>query len=708
MKRMSRFIVKRRVLVLIVAVLLLIPSVMGMAATHINYDILSYLPEDLESVIGERYLENDYKLASTAMVTIENMPARQVQDLKEEIKKIDGVGKVLWVDDLTDITVPKEMLPQDVQDIFYGKNDATLVMVTFEDTMSSETTMSAIKSMKKLLDKDCFIGGMAAVVEDTRELVDNEIVLYVTVAVALLMVILFLSLESTVVPLLFIASIGVAVLYNMGTNYFLGEISFITKALAAVLQLAVTTDFSTSLLHRYEEEKTHQPDHEQAMATAIQQTFSSITGSSLTTIAGFLAMCTMSLTLGTDIGVVMAKGVLFGVLCTVTVLPALIMLFDKPIERFRHRTFIPKMKRLSHFIVKRRVPILIVFLILVTPFVYGQANTNVYYNLLDTLPDDLISSQGNQKLKDTFDMTATDFILVDDSLTNAQMNEITDRLEELDGVAQVVSFEKYVGGVIPDNMLPQELSDTLRKAGKEIMMVNSLYPTASDEQNAQLDKMNAILKEYDKDAYITGEAPMTKDLIDVADRDFKSVNITSIALVFLIIALVFKSISVPFLLVLAIESAISINMGIPFFTGETIPFISSIVIGTIQLGATVDYAILMTNRFREERSLGHSAPEAAQLAIENCSQSIITSALAFFLATVGVGLIADVDLIKSLCLMMARGALISMFVILFILPTLLILFNKVIEKTSRRWLYQQPSGETAAADDVSSKEETVV
>ena len=708
MKRMSRFIVKRRVLVLIVAVLLLIPSVMGMAATHINYDILSYLPEDLESVIGERYLENDYKLASTAMVTIENMPARQVQDLKEEIKKIDGVGKVLWVDDLTDITVPKEMLPQDVQDIFYGKNDATLVMVTFEDTMSSETTMSAIKSMKKLLDKDCFIGGMAAVVEDTRELVDNEIVLYVTVAVALLMVILFLSLESTVVPLLFIASIGVAVLYNMGTNYFLGEISFITKALAAVLQLAVTTDFSIFLLHRYEEEKTHQPDHEQAMATAIQQTFSSITGSSLTTIAGFLAMCTMSLTLGTDIGVVMAKGVLFGVLCTVTVLPALIMLFDKPIERFRHRTFIPKMKRLSHFIVKRRVPILIVFLILVIPFVYGQANTNVYYNLLDTLPDDLISSQGNQKLKDTFDMTATDFILVDDSLTNAQMNEITDRLEELDGVAQVVSFEKYVGGVIPDNMLPQELSDTLRKAGKEIMMVNSLYPTASDEQNAQLDKMNAILKEYDKDAYITGEAPMTKDLIDVADRDFKSVNITSIALVFLIIALVFKSISVPFLLVLAIESAISINMGIPFFTGETIPFISSIVIGTIQLGATVDYAILMTNRFREERSLGHSAPEAAQLAIENCSQSIITSALAFFLATVGVGLIADVDLIKSLCLMMARGALISMFVILFILPTLLIRFNKVIEKTSRRWLYQQPAGETAAADDVSSKEETVV
>lgn len=706
MKRISHFIVKRRVLVLIVAFLLLIPSVMGMMATHINYDILSYLPSDLESVIGERYLENDYKLASTAMVTIENMPARQVQQLKEKIKKIDGVEQALWVDDIADITVPKEMLPKDVQDIFYGKNDATLMMVTFGDTMSSETTMNAIKSMKKLLDKNCFIGGMAAVTEDTRELVDSEIGLYVAVAVALLMVILFLSLESTVVPFLFVAGIGVAVLYNMGTNFFLGEISFITKALAAVLQLAVTTDFSIFLLHRYEEEKQQIADHEEAMAIAIQQTFSSITGSSLTTIAGFLAMCTMSLTLGADIGIVMAKGVVFGVLCTVTVLPAMIMVFDKPIERFRHRTFIPKLKRLSRFIVKRRVPILIVFLIVVAPFVYGQSHTDVYYNILDTLPDDLISSQGNQKLKDTFDMTATDFILVDESLSNAQMNEITDRLGKLDGVAQVVSFEKYVGGVIPDNMLPQELSDTLRKAGKEIMMVNSTYPTASDEQNAQLDKMNAILKEYDKDAYITGEAPMTKDLIAVADRDFASVNITSVLLVFVIIALVFKSVSVPFLLVLAIESAISINMGVPFFTGESIPFISSIVIGTIQLGATVDYAILMTNRFREERLNGYDAKEAARLAIENCSPSIITSALAFFLATVGVGMIADVELIKSLCLMMARGALISMGVILFILPTLLILFNKVIEKTSLHWLGKKPQAGTP--DAASTKEETVV
>ena len=713
LKRMARFVVKRRVLVLIIAVLLLIPSCLGAMATHINYDILSYLPSDLESVIGERYLENDYKLASTAMVTIEHMPARQVQKLKGDIQKIDGVEHVLWADDIADITVPKEMLPQDVQDIFYGKNDATLLMVTFGDSISSELTMNAIKTMKSVLDKDCFIGGMAAVSEDTRELIDSEMPVYVLVAVGLLMVILFLSLESTVVPFLFVASIGVAVLYNLGTNYFLGEISFITKALAAVLQLAVTTDFSIFLLHRYEEEKARCPDREEAMATAIQKTFSSITGSSLTTIAGFLAMCTMSLTLGADIGIVMAKGVVFGVLCTVTVLPALIMLFDKPIETYRHRTFIPKLKRASGFVVRRRVPLLIVFILLVMPFIYGQTRTDVYYNLLDTLPNDLVSSQGNQKLKDEFDMTATDFILVDDSLSNAQMGEITDRIGKLPGIAQVVSLEKYVGGVIPDEMLPQSLTDMLRKAGKELMMVNSTYKTASDEQNKQLDQMQAILKEYDKDAYITGEAPMTKDLIAVADRDFKSVNITSILAVFIIIALVFKSVSVPFLLVLAIESAITINMGLPFFTGTSIPFISSIVIGTIQLGATVDYAILMTNRFREERLRGYDAKEAARLSIENCSPSIITSALAFFLATVGVGLISKVELIKSLCLMMARGALISMGVILFILPTLLILFSKFIEKTSFNWMNKRPpkgkkEPEEPAALAEQTKEETVV
>ena len=691
MKRFSEFVVKHRVLVLVIAVLLLIPSVFGAMATHINYDILSYLPSDLGSIIGERYLEEDYKLASTAMVTVENMPAKQVQKMKEEMKQIDGIEHVVWVDDIADLSVPKEMLPEDVQKIFYGKGDSTLLLVTFTGNTSSESTINAIKQMKKVLDKDCFIGGMAAVVEDTRELVDSEMPLYVGIAVLLLLVILFLSLESTLVPFLFIGGIGMAILYNMGTNIFLGEISFITKALAAVLQLAVTTDFSIFLLHRYEEEKQCRPDNASAMAAAIQKTFSSITGSSLTTIAGFLAMCTMSLTLGADIGIVMAKGVLFGVLSTITILPALIMLFDKQITKYRHKTLIPKLKKTSHFIVKHRVPILVIFLISIIPFVYGQTKTNVYYNLLDTLPDSLISSQGNQKLKDNFGMTATDFILVDDSLSNAQMNEITNRIGELDGISQVVSLEKYLGGVIPEEMLPEELITALNKSGKEIMLVNSRYKTASEEQNKQLDQISAILEEYDKDAYITGEAPMTKDLIAVADRDFKSVNITSVLIVFAIIALVFRSVSVPFLLVLAIESAISINMGIPFFTGTSIPFISSIVIGTIQLGATVDYAILMTNRFREERCAGHTPTESAQLAIENCSQSIITSGLAFFLATIGVGLVSKADLIKSLCLMMSRGALISMGTILFILPPLLIICAKVIEKTSFDWLKQKAS-----------------
>jgi predicted RND superfamily exporter protein len=686
MHRFAKWIVKKRIVILVLAVLLLIPSVIGMAATHINYDILSYLPKDLESIIGEQYLENDFKLASTAMVTVENMKPKQVQELKADLNEIDGVEKVLWIDDLTDISVPKEMLPEDLQGVFYGEGDATLLVVTFTDSTSSESTIEAITQMKKTLNKDCFIGGMAAVVADTKALIDSEMPIYVLTAVLLLMLVLFMSLESTVVPFLFVAGIGMAVLYNMGTNFFLGEISFITKALAAVLQLAVTTDFSIFLLHRYEEEKLQQEDHEEAMAVAIHKTFSSITGSSLTTIAGFLAMCTMSLTLGADIGIVMAKGVVFGVLSTVTILPALILVFDKQIEKYRHRTFIPKLTRLSHFVVKRRVPILILFAVLIIPFFYGQAHTDVYYNLLDTLPKDLVSTQGNQKLKDTFHMTATDFIIVDDSLTSAQVNEMTQRIGKLDGIAQSISLEKYVGGVIPDEMLPEELLDVIHQGGKELLLVNSEYKTASDEQNNQLAQIEKIVKEYDPEGYITGEAPMTKDLISVADRDFKSVNITSILVVFLIIAAVFRSASIPVLLVAAIESAIAINMGIPCFTGTTIPFISSIVIGTIQLGATVDYAILMTNRFREERLLGHTPKEAAQLSVENCSQSIITSAMAFFFATIGVGLISKVELIKSLCLMMSRGALVSMAVILVILPTLLIFCSKVIEKTSFRWM----------------------
>lgn len=698
LKRFAEFLVKHRIFVLILAAVLLIPSVLGAAATHINYDILSYLPADLESVLGEQILENDYKMASTAMVTVENMPDWQVVNLKEDIGKIDGVDQVVWVDDFSDISIPREMLPQDVQDIFYGESGSTLILVTFGDTISSKSTMDAIGQMKQVLGRDCFIGGMAAVSQDTKTLVDQEMPIYTLVAVVLVLIILFLSMESTLIPFVFLIGIGCAVIYNFGTNFFLGEISFITKALAAVLQLAVTMDFSIFLLHRYEEEKLCCASHDEAMASAICKTFSSISGSSLTTIAGFLAMCTMSLTLGRDIGIVMAKGVVLGVLCTVTILPALILVLDCYIERWRHRTIIPKLKKASGFVVRHYVAILALFLVLIIPFGYGQTHSKVYYNLLDSLPSDLISSQGNQKLKDEFHMTATDFILVDETLSNAQVKEMSSRLQELDGVAQVISLEKYLGGAIPENFLPQELHDGLNKAGKEILVLNSEYQTASDEQNRQLDEMNAILKEYDPNALVTGEAPMTKDLIQVADNDFKSVNITSILAVFLIIAIVFRSGSVPFLLVLAIESAITINMGMPFFTGTTIPFISSIVIGTIQLGATIDYAILMTNRFREERILGYDRKQAAQRAIENCSPSILTSGLAFFLATVGVAMISDMDMIKSLCLMMSRGAIVSMLTIIFILPSLLIIFSGLMEKTSYDWLQKKPKkakGKTA-------------
>lgn len=686
MKWLAQWIVHRRALVLILAVALLIPCIFGAMATHINYDILSYLPPELESVLGERILDEDYHMASTAMVTVQHLPMRQVLSLKADISAIQGVEKVFWVDDLADVAIPKEMLPQDMRDIFYGEGDATLLLVTFEGAASSESTMNAISQMKQVLQKDCFIGGMAAVSEDTRALTDRELPLYVAVAVALLMLVLFLSMESTVVPFLFLASIGIAILYNLGTNYFLGEISFITKALAAVLQLAVTTDFSIFLLHRYEEEKRVTDDREAAMATAIVNTFSSITGSSLTTIAGFLAMCTMSLALGVDIGIVMAKGVVFGVLTTVTVLPALLMFFDRQVETYRHRTWIPALKRTSHFVVRHKGAILCAFLALLAPFIYAQSHTDVYYNLLDSLPEDLVSSQGNQALKDTFHMTATDFILVDDSLSHAQMREITSRIQSLDGIEQVVALEKYLGGIIPKDVLPDGLLETIRQSGKELMMVNSQYETASDAQNVQLEQINAILKAYDPHAVVTGEAAMTKDLIAVADHDFQSVNFTSILAVFLIIALVFKSGSIPILLVLVIEAAISINLGIPFFTHTSIPFISSIVIGTIQLGATVDYAILMTNRYREERNGGYSAQQAAQRAIETCSPSIITSALAFFLATFGVGLIASADLIRSLCLMIARGALISMGTILLVLPALLVLLDSVIAKTSYHFL----------------------
>lgn len=687
MNRFARFVVHRKILVLVVALLLAVPSVFGMIATHVNYDILTYLPADLPSVIGERVLEYDYNLASTAMITVEHMTNSDVLNLKSDIAQILGVEKVLWIDDFVDLSVPTDMLPADLRDTFFS-GDATMFVVTFSDTTSSKSTMDAISAIKKVLHKDCYLAGLSAVAEDTKELADSEVPFYVLVAVALVLVVLYLGVESALVPLIFLAGIGLAILYNFGTNIFLGQISYITQSLATVLQLGVTMDFSIFLLHRYDEEKKLHGDNNEAMVAAIEKTFSSIAGSSLTTIAGFLALCTMSLTLGRDIGIVMAKGVLIGVISTVTILPALLMLFDRPIHRFTHRTWIPRLNKSAEWIVRWHIPVLAVFLVVLVPFIIGNSKTQVYYNLIDALPDSLVSVQGTEKLKEDFNMTATDFILVDQGLPAKDVADMTNRIQGLAGVEMAASYEKYLGAGIPDNFLPSSLKDMVDKDGRQLILVNSVYEPATDAQNQQLSAIEGIVKSYDSSALITGEAPMTKDLVTIADRDFRNVTITSVIAVFVILIFVFHSFSVPAILVLTIEGAIMLNMGMSYYTGTVLPFIASIVVGTIQLGATVDYAILLTNRFREERIAGRSPKEAAVLAVKACSRSIFSSGLAFFAATIGVSFISNIELLQSLCLLIARGALISMITILLVLPALLILCSPLIEKTTFGWLKQ--------------------
>jgi len=685
LEHFARFVVNKKKLVIIVALLLAGLAVFGVIATKINYDILIYLPKDLESVIGEQYLDKDFNIASTAMITVENMTNSDVLKFKDEISKINGVRNVYWIDDVADLSIPKEMLPTDLKNTFYSEN-GTLILVTFTGSTSSESTMSAISQIKKDLRTDCLIGGMSAVAEDTKDLTDREVPIYILIAVALVLIVLYLGVSSTVVPILILLGIGFAIVYNFGTNIFLGQISYITQSLATVLQLGVTMDFSIFLIHRYEEEKLKRGDKNEAMVHAITKSFTSIFGSSLTAIAGFLALCTMSLTLGADIGIVMAKGVLIGVINTFTILPALLLIFDKQAEKYKHRTFIPNLKKSSHFIVKHYRVIVVVFILLVIPFVYGSFHTKEYYNLINSLPDSLVSVQGTDRLKEDYNMTATDFILVDENISSNSICKMTDEIKALDGISLVAGYKDYVGGEIPTDVIPDNIKSLFASGGKQMIIVNSQYEPATNEQADQLTKMGAIVKSYDKDALITGEAPMTQDLVTVAAKDFKSVNIASIVAVFLIIMIVFRSISIPVILVLAIEAAVTINMGIPYFSGSVIPFIASIVIGTIQLGSTINYAILLTNRFREELRNGYDATESARLSVETCSRSIFVSGLAFFAETIGVSLISDINLIQCLCLLIARGAIISMFTILFVLPGLLIIFNKIIEKTTFHWL----------------------
>lgn len=685
MQRFAKWIVHHRRVIVILAVLLLIPSVIGYSKTFVNYDILSYLPENLDSMIGQKYLDKDFNMGSSAMLVVDNMEDKDVVNLKNQIKEVPGVHKVIWADDIKDTSIPNDVLPDDFKKIFYS-DTGTMMIISFEDSAASPSTFQAIAQIRSISNKNCFLAGMTAIVKDTKDIVETEMPKYVLVAVLLSMIVLFLSLESTIVPLIFMLGIVFPIIYNFGSNVFLGQVSYITQALAAVLQLGVTMDFSIFLLHRYNEECTKQSDRENAMATAIVATFNSITGSSLTTIAGFLALCTMSLKLGADIGIVMAKGVLLGVISTLTVLPSLLMTFDHAIGKYRHRVLIHETKKIPQFIVKHHKGILVVFVLLLIPFSVAQGKVSQYYALDQTLPQDLNSIVSTNKLKKDFKMDTTHFVLVSDQLDDYKIKNLTEELQNVDGVNEALSYEKYVGGGIPTAFEPAAIQETFNQGGHKMILVNSLYKAGSDQCNAQLDEMKKIAKSYDADAVIAGEGAMTKDLVQVADIDFKNVSVVSILAVFVIILISFKSISIPVLLVAAIEFAITVNMGIPYFTGTVIPFIASIVIGTIQLGATIDYAILMTNRFREELNNG-SMPEQAMLtAVTKCSTSILTSGLTFFSATLGVVLVSRVDLIKSLCSMLARGALISMVTIIFVLPAILLLFNKVIEKTSYHWI----------------------
>lgn len=685
MKKFGKLIVKLRIPILILSVLLLIPAAIGYFNTKVNYDILYYLPGDIDTMKGQDILLDDFGKGAYAMVVVDGMNKKNVSELVKKVEKVDHVASVISYNGIVGDGVPAEILPDKFRSYFENDDSgATLFAIFFDDTTSSTETMNAIEELRDVTDKQCYIAGMSAVVTDTKSMSEKETPIYVLVAVLLVCVVLAIFMDSFLVPVLFMVSIGMAIVYNLGTNIFLGEVSYITKALAAVLQLGVTLDYSIFLWHSYKEEKEKNPgDHKEAMAVAIGNTLTSVVGSSITTVAGFIALCFMSFTLGLDLGIVMAKGVIFGVIGCVTILPSLILTFDKALEKTMHKEIMPNFDKPARWIVKHSWLFLIVFLGLLYPAIYGYNHTKVYYDLSDTLPDKLNCSQANKLLAKNFDKTNSIYmILADTDLSKDDSIAMIDEIKELDGISTAMSLDSVVGAELPTEMLPDSLVSELKGNEYQIMMISTNYAIASDEINDQIDKVDEIAKKYDAKSMVIGEAPCTKDLITITDKDFKTVSIVSIAAIFVIIFFVLKSISLPVILVAAIEFAIFVNMGIPYFTGTSIPFISSVVIGTIQLGATVDYAILMTTRYKRERAAGESKKEAISIALGTSIPSIIVSALGFFAATFGVGMIASVDMISSLCILMARGAIISMLVVIFILPSLFVLFDKLIINTS--------------------------
>lgn len=684
MNRISKFIADHAKSVIVVSLLLLIPSVIGFINTRVNYDLLSYLPQNLDSTKGEDILDKTYSDASIGIVIVEGMENKDINILKDKIEEVDGVTTTLGLTDVLDESIPKDILPDEIKNQLYNE-DSTMFVIKFDGAPGSDSTINGISKVKKILNKQCFLSGMSAIMEDTKELAEHEAPFYVLIAVALSIVVLLISMESTVVPIIFLVSIGIGIVYNLGTNLFLGEISYITKALAAVLQLGVTMDYSIFLMHRYDEERGKWSTKEEDMTQAIKATMTSISGSSLTTIAGFLALCTMDLALGKDIGLVMAKGVVIGVICAITILPAFVLVFDKAIHKFKHKTIIPEFKKVSTLVTKHYKAFIVAFLVIMLPAFFGQANAKVYYNLDETLKPDMSSIVALNKMKDNFNMTSTHFIIVKDDIKSYKMKEMTDRIENLEGVTTVLSYDKFIGPNIPEDFVPRDIKEIFKQGGYNLLLVNSEYKSASDELNNQILEMTDIVKSYDEDAMVTGEGALTKDLTTIADQDFKNVSVASIVAIFVIILIVFKSVSIPVLLVSAIEFAIFINMGIPYYTGTVIPFVASIVIGTIQLGATVDYAILLTSRFREEIRNGYEKKEAMRIAVQESAKSIVTSGLTFFGATGGVALVSDMALIRSLCFLMARGAIISMIVIIFVLPALLLVSEGIINKTTKGW-----------------------
>lgn len=679
-------VVKFRIPILIISILLLIPAGLGYVNTRVNYDVLTYLPEDIETMQGQDILVKDFGTGAFSMFIVDGMEDKKVSALKAKIENVEHVQKVLWYDSLADISMPKSMIPKDVYEVF-NSDTGTMMAIFFDEGTSSDGTMEAIGEIRKLAGKQCFLSGMSAIVTDTKNLAEKETPLYVLIAVVLAVIVLGLTMDSYFIPLLFMLSIGMAIVYNLGSNYFFGEISYITKALAAVLQLGVTLDYSIFLMHSYEEQQVrYNGDKERAMAHAISQTFSSVIGSSVTTVAGFIALCFMTFTLGMDIGVVMVKGVILGVIACVTILPSMILCCDKWIMKTMHKPFLPDIGKISDKVTKRYMIYVILFFVLLFPAIYGNNHTAVYYNLDETLPKDLPSIIANEKLKKDYDMNTTHMILVDSSVESADVAKMIDKMDDVDGVKWALGLDALIGPAIPQDMIPNSVTDMLKNDKYQLLLVNSEYKVASDELNAQIKDLNKILHKYDKGGMLIGEGPLTADLIDITDTDFKTVSMVSIGIIFVIILILFKSISLPVILVGVIEFAIFVNMGIPYYTGTKLPFVASIVIGTIQLGSTVDYAILMTTRYKRERNHGAEKYDSITTAHRASAQSIMVSALSFFAATIGVGLYSNIDMISSLCILMARGAIISMIVVIFVLPSMFMVFDKVIVKTSKGFL----------------------